>query len=205
MSHANGSADGSGALLDRIAATDSRVRVLHHERNLGEWAAWKTAFGASRGNVVCMLASDLQPPPEELPKLIDLITIQGFDVGSGRRKDRKDGLFYRTATYVLTRFANTFWDLHVRDVSSSFFAVRGDLARNAKMVRNDHRYILAIFRAMGASIGEVDTISHAQRRYGQSHYKKSKVVKAVPEVARFTARLLRGYYAQSDLILKNAA
>ena len=191
----DGSTDGSGDLLDEIATHDARVRVIHHATNLGEWAAWKTVFAASRGGVVCMLASDLQPPPEELPKLLDLVVIDGFDVGTGRRTDRSDGPFYRTATFVLTRFANIFWDLGVRDVSSSFFAVRGDLARQAKMLRNDHRYILAIFRAMGASIAEVDTIRHASRRYGHSHYKKSKVVRAVPEVALFTIRLLGGYYA----------
>jgi glycosyltransferase involved in cell wall biosynthesis len=201
----DGSTDGSGDLLDRISEENQRVRVLHHAANLGEWAAWKTAFAASRGSVACMLASDLQPPPEELPKLLDLVVIDGYDVGTGRRKDRKDGYFYRAATFLLTRFANLFWDLRVRDVSSSFFAVRGDLARQARMVRNDHRYILAIFRAMGASIAEVDTSRHQPRRHGHSHYKKSKVIRAIPEVMRFTMRLLKGYYAASSAGLRSAA
>lgn len=190
----DGSTDGSGALLDEIASGDSRIIVLHHDRNRGEWAAWKTAFRESKGDVVCMIASDLQPPPEELPRLLDLVVIGGADVGSGRRTDRKDDLFYRLATVVLTRYANLVWRVPLQDISSSFFAVRGHFARQAKMVRNDHRYIMAIFRALGASIAETDTMRHQRRRYGTSHYKKNKVIRAVPEVIMFTARLLTGYY-----------
>jgi glycosyltransferase involved in cell wall biosynthesis len=125
----DGSDNGSGFLLDQIAAANSRISAVHHERNFGEWAAWKTAFGASKGDVVCMLASDLQPPPEELPKLIDLVVLQGFDVGTGRRKDRKEDAFYKLATALLTAFANVVWRVPVRDVRSSFFAVRGNFAR----------------------------------------------------------------------------
>jgi len=192
----DGSTDGSGALLDEIASADSRIIVFHHNRNQGEWAAWKTAFRESKGDVVCMIASDLQPPPEELPRLLDLVVVGGADVGSGRRTDRKDDLFYRLATIVLTRYANLVWRVPLRDISSSFFAVRGHFARGAKMVRNDHRYIMAIFKALGASIAETDTMRHQQRRYGTSHYKKSKVIKAVPEVIMFTTRLLTGYYTR---------
>ena len=198
----DGSTDGSGALLDKIAASNSHVRVVHHERNMGEWAAWKTAFANSEGDVVCMLASDLQPPPEALPALIDLVAVSGFDVGTGRRADRQDHLFYRQATRLLTLYSNIFWGLRVRDVSSSFFAVRGNLARRAKMLKNDHRYILAIFKSMGASIAEVDTVSHKRRQFGQSHYKKSKVIKSIPEVLRFTFRLLCNYYSRSRKTLE---
>jgi hypothetical protein len=33
---------------------------------------------------------------------------------------------------------------------------------------------------MGASIAEVDTVRHQERRFGKSHYNKNKVIKAIP-------------------------
>src|SRR5262245_45127904 len=73
----DGSTDSSGQILDEISAADCRFRALHHDINQGERAAWRTAFHAVRGQVACMIAADLQSPPEELPMLVAAIIDDG--------------------------------------------------------------------------------------------------------------------------------
>jgi glycosyltransferase involved in cell wall biosynthesis len=189
----DGSTDASGRILNEICAADPRFRALHHDVNQGERAAWHTAFRHARGEVACIIAADLQSPPEELPKLVDVIIDEGFDVGTGRRVQRKDGLLYFIATWILTQFSRIAWKVDVRDVSSSFFGVRTKFLKELRLVENDHRYILAILKRRGASIKEINT-SHFARSHGSSHYSRMKVLRAFPEVARFTLRLYRGYY-----------
>jgi dolichol-phosphate mannosyltransferase len=189
----DGSTDSSGQIIDEISGIDCRFRALHHHVNQGETAAWRTALRAVEGQVACIIAADLQSPPEELPRLVAAVLDSDFDVGTGRRVQRKDRSFYLISTWILTQFSRFALGLNVRDFSSSFFAVRVKFINNLKLVENDHRYILAILARRGASIREIDT-AHCQRFQGSSHYSRWKILGAIPEVARFTLRLLQGYY-----------
>ena len=189
----DGSTDSSARILDEISAADGRFRALRHEVNRGERAAWHTALRHAAGDIACIIAADLQSPPEELPRLVAAISADGTDVGTGRRAQRKDGIFYYVSTWILTQFSRFVWRVDVRDVSSSFFAVRTKFTKDLRLIENDHRYILAILKRRGARIKEIDT-SHFARTHGSSHYSRAKVLRAIPEVARFTLRLYRGYY-----------
>ncbi|MGM9584900.1 MAG: glycosyltransferase family 2 protein [Faecousia sp.] len=53
----DGSPDGSGAICDRWAAQDSRIRVIHKE-NAGAGAARNTALDAAQGDLIAFLDSD---------------------------------------------------------------------------------------------------------------------------------------------------
>lgn len=54
----DGSRDTTGAIIDRLAANDSRVRALHHPRNRGYGAALTTGFEASVSDFVMFMDSD---------------------------------------------------------------------------------------------------------------------------------------------------
>jgi dolichol-phosphate mannosyltransferase len=189
----DGSSDDSAELIRRHAARHLAVRLVSHDSNQGERAAWATALAAARGEIVVMLAADLQNDPRDIPRLIDVIERRGFDCSTGARRARRDGVFFRGATRVLSLFMRLAFDLPVSDVSSSFFAVRRRFVDGLRLVDNDHRYILAILKRRGAAIHEIPT-THRGRAAGRSHYSRLKVVKAVPEVALFTVRLFRGFY-----------
>ena len=53
----DGSPDGSGAICDRWAARDSRIRVFH-KQNAGAGAARNTALDAARGEIITFVDSD---------------------------------------------------------------------------------------------------------------------------------------------------
>jgi polyisoprenyl-phosphate glycosyltransferase len=65
------SGDGTGELLDRLADSDPRVRVLHLSRNFGHQAAITAGLEHARGDVIVMLDGDLQDPPELIPSMLE--------------------------------------------------------------------------------------------------------------------------------------
>jgi glycosyltransferase involved in cell wall biosynthesis len=81
------SSDGTGELLDGLAAGDERVRVLHLARNFGHQAALTAGLEHARGDAVVMLDGDLQDPPEVILEMLDLWR-SGADVVYGVREQR---------------------------------------------------------------------------------------------------------------------
>ena len=69
----DGSTDGSGAVCDRLAAGDSRVRVIH-QKNSGAAGARNTGLDAASGEFVSFIDSDDRIDPTMLETLYNGIT-----------------------------------------------------------------------------------------------------------------------------------
>lgn len=75
----NGSTDQSGAIADRYAAQDSRIRVIHRERgNIG--SGRNTGLDAACGEYITFIDDDDWAEPDFLEFLHDLITESNADV-----------------------------------------------------------------------------------------------------------------------------
>jgi dolichol-phosphate mannosyltransferase len=93
----DGSSDRTPALLDRIAAADARVRVIHLSRNFGHQAALTAGLEHALGDVVVMIDADLQDPPELIPDMIARWS-QGADVVYAVRQQREGETAFKLAT-----------------------------------------------------------------------------------------------------------
>jgi polyisoprenyl-phosphate glycosyltransferase len=67
----DGSTDRTPIVLDQIAAQDPRVRVVYLSRNFGHQTALTAGLDHASGDAVVMLDSDLQDPPELIPRMLD--------------------------------------------------------------------------------------------------------------------------------------
>ncbi len=67
----DGSSDRTPIVLDQLAAGDPRLRVVYLSRNFGHQTALTAGLDHATGDVVVMLDSDLQDPPEIIPRMID--------------------------------------------------------------------------------------------------------------------------------------
>src|SRR5438445_7423217 len=56
----DGSMDDSAVRLDAIAATDSRVTVVHFRRNYGQTAAFMAGLDHAQGEIIVPMDGDLQ-------------------------------------------------------------------------------------------------------------------------------------------------
>ena len=87
----DGSDDGSGALCDRYAAQDARVRVLHRE-NGGVSAARNAGIDMATGTYLCFLDSDDAFLPELLERFAQRLAETGADsAGCGHINELPDG------------------------------------------------------------------------------------------------------------------
>src|SRR4051794_4000255 len=81
------SSDRTPELIDSLAGSDPRVRVLHLARNFGHQAAITAGLPHPPGDGVAMLDGALQAPPELLPAMLAHWR-SGSDVVSAVRTDR---------------------------------------------------------------------------------------------------------------------
>jgi dolichol-phosphate mannosyltransferase len=93
----DGSADGTPEMLDRAAATDPRVRVIHLSRNFGHQAALTAGLEHAVGDVVAMIDADLQDPPELIPRMVEQWE-SGSDVVYAVRRQREGETAFKLAT-----------------------------------------------------------------------------------------------------------
>src|SRR5436305_9746496 len=93
----DGSSVGSSAILERLAATDPRVRVVYLSRNFGHQTALTAGLDHARGNAVVMLDADLQDPPELIQRMLDHWRA-GCDVVYAVREQREGESRFKLAT-----------------------------------------------------------------------------------------------------------
>jgi dolichol-phosphate mannosyltransferase len=93
----DGSSDATPELLDRIAAEDRRVRVIHLSRNFGHQAALTAGLEHAAGDVVAMIDADLQDPPELIPQMVAQWE-QGSDIVYAVRRQREGETAFKLAT-----------------------------------------------------------------------------------------------------------
>ena len=85
----DGSGDNSFAVLQELSESEPRLRVVKLSRNFGSNAAMLAGLGQAQGDVVSVIAADLQDPPE----LIDEMLVHwraGHKVVLAARESRED-------------------------------------------------------------------------------------------------------------------
>jgi len=85
----NASTDGTVERLRELIAEDPRVRVIVNARNFGHIRSPHHALLQSEGDAVICMASDLQDPPELLPKFIQAWE-EGFRVVLGVKEKSEE-------------------------------------------------------------------------------------------------------------------
>lgn len=122
----DGSSDGSGPLLDGLAAERPWLRVVHHATNGGYGSALISGFSAARNDWIFYTDGDAQYDAREVAVLLPLATadvdiVQGFKIGRGDSWYRKViGRTYHHVVRLLFR-------LHVRDTDCDFRLFRRHL------------------------------------------------------------------------------
>ena len=96
----DGSKDNTLELLKEQKKTHPNLHIVSFSRNFGHEAAVSALLKYSIGDVVCIMDSDLQDPPELIIDMLKLYE-QGFDVVNARRINRKKDPFLKRITAEL--------------------------------------------------------------------------------------------------------
>lgn len=91
----DGSRDDSLATLVGLRDAYDFVRVIDLSRNFGQHQAIACGIREARGEVVLRMNVDMQDPPAEIPKLLDVLAQGGHDLVVGQYRVRRSSLANR--------------------------------------------------------------------------------------------------------------
>jgi glycosyltransferase involved in cell wall biosynthesis len=127
----DGSSDATGRIADEVAAGHSRLRVIHHARNLGYGAALQSGFRAATKELVFYTDGDGQFDMDEMPALLPLLA--DCDIVSCYRIRRQDNLMRKINGWLWTQVICLAFSLKIRDVDCAFKLYRRALFDEIKM------------------------------------------------------------------------
>ncbi|HEV8375697.1 MAG TPA: glycosyltransferase family 2 protein [Candidatus Polarisedimenticolia bacterium] len=161
------STDGSSALLDDLARSDARLRIVHLEHPAGQSAALDAGFHAAGGEFVVTLDADLQSDPADIPPM--LCALGTLDALIGYRARRMDSplrlLLSRMANHVRNRLLGE----SIRDTGCPLKVFRRSSLQRLKLFDGMHRFLPALMVLEGFSVGQI-AVRHRPRRWGRSKY-----------------------------------
>ena len=164
----DGSDDGSFEKLKRIKETDEALRLIRLTRNFGQQSAVLAGFRMSQGDIVVQLDSDLQNPPEEIPKLLTALT-DDIDLVTTVHKKRQDGLLRVIGSKFLRGFGQMLFGESVKLNLSSFRAMRRSVIGKIETCRDRSRYMAVLMSWMGLPSVEIEVEHHARKK-GETKY-----------------------------------
>jgi dolichol-phosphate mannosyltransferase len=168
------SRDGIDIIVQEIAATDPRVRLLVRTGERGLGGAVLYGWRHTDADVLGVIDADLQHPPELLPQLWKAADA-GKDVVLASRYAPQGGLDnWHPARHLLSRMA--IWltyplqkpGIQVKDPMAGFFMVRRSCLKNIELHNRGFKILLEILvRGNVGSVTEVP-FTFGQRRAGTS-------------------------------------
>ena len=182
----DGSTDGTFAELERLHASDKRVRAVRFRRNFGQHPAMHAGLARARGDVVVTMDGDLQNAPEDIPKLVAAID-DGADVASGRRVARRDSWGRTLPSKLINGMLRRFTGVAVSDFGCAFNAYRRDAITPMLGAIGKQKFTKALVLSGGGRVVEVD-VQHAAR-HGSSRYSPLRLT-------RLALHVLAGFWPQ---------
>jgi len=188
------SPDGTGALLDELAADDPRVHVMHRAGTLGLGTAYVEGFGwgLARGHrFLFETDADGSHDPKYLPQMLGLAE-DGADVVVGSRYvpgggTRNWGLGRKLLSRGGSLYARTILGVDVRDLTAGFTCWRSTALEAidlATITSNGYSFQIEMkYRALKKNLKVVETpIVFVDRRVGHSKMSRAIVVEALLKV-----------------------
>jgi dolichol-phosphate mannosyltransferase len=195
----DGSPDGTGGLVEAIAAREPRVRLVERERKLGLASAYVMGFRVALEegyDVAVEMDADLSHRPQDLQRLLEGAGRYDLTVGSryvpgGAVSNWSRGR--RALSRAGNAYARLALGIPVRDSTSGFRAFRRPLLewllRDGVHSDGYGFQIELAYRAWrgGFRVGEVPIVFR-EREHGRSKLSRRIVVEALAKVARWSVR-----------------
>lgn len=145
----DGSTDDTGAILKKISAKDSRVKVLQLAQNRGHQIALSAGIDYATGDMIVTIDADLQDPPELVSEMLDLIE-EGYDVVHAQRQKRDGETWFKLTTarlfYRFIRFAS---DTNIIENCGDFRAFTRSVQYIITSSRTPHKFLRGAFVQVG--------------------------------------------------------
>ncbi len=176
----DGSTDGSLRLMRRFSDDDVNVRFVSLTRNFGQAAAFAAGQRASRGWAVVTIDSDLQNPPEEIPKLLNKFR-EGYEVVYGVRVNRQDPWLRRASSAVVARLLKAAMGTGVEPGLTGFMVTHRRIVDEINRCPEKARFHPTLCGWLTGRVAHVD-VKHDPRQHGKSRYSYGRLIRLALDV-----------------------
>ena len=163
----DGSTDATLAALAQAQEDDSRIRIAHFRRNLGQTAAMAAGFRLAQGSAVVTLDGDLQNDPAEIPRFVRML--KDWDAVCGIRMRRQDGWWKCVSSRIANGFRNWVTDDDIVDTGCTLKAYRRECLEKLELYQGMHRFLPTLLKMRGYRVTQVP-VSHCPRLRGETKY-----------------------------------
>jgi dolichol-phosphate mannosyltransferase len=167
----DGSSDGTEAELKRLMASHPWLRRVRHKQSCGQSCAVRSGVAAARAPLVVTLDGDGQNDPAFIPAMLRALEAGGGKVGliAGQRVGRKSGGFKKLQSRIANAVRGAVLRDGTRDTGCGLKAFRRDMFLSLPYFDGLHRFLPALVRREGYTIGYVDVVDRP-RGTGVSNY-----------------------------------
>lgn len=172
------SQDGTKEILKNLetlspVSSESTLKILYHQHNLGKGAALRTGIKHATGEIVLIQDADLEYDPNEYPKLLAPFERGVADVVFGSRFASGDShrvlyFWHRIANGILTLLSNMMTNLNLTDMETCYKVFRREIIQSIEIEENrfgfEPEITAKIAKIKGIRIYEVG-ISYYGRTY----------------------------------------
>jgi len=195
----DGSPDGTGELVDELAAKDQRVHVMHRTEKAGLGAAYVAGFrwGLDRGyGTIVEMDADGSHAPEDLPRLLDALADSDLVIGS-RYVPGGSVVNWPKRREFLSRGANIYSKIalgvRINDITAGFRAYRREVLEKLPLddvVSRGYCFQIDLaWRTVRAGFEVVEVpITFTEREIGESKMSGSIVQEAFVRVGLWGLR-----------------
>lgn len=167
----DGSRDSSWKIVKDLSTQYPQIKGIRFRRNYGKSAALYTGFEAAQGEYVATMDADLQDSPQELIPMINMIKNERYDLVSGWKKKRYDGVLTKNIpSKIYNATARKVTGIKIHDMNCGLKVYRRDVVKNIEVYGEMHRFIPYLAKNAGfGKIGE-KVVHHQARKYGKSKF-----------------------------------
>ena len=145
----DGSRDNTLALMHALRDSDSHVTVVDLSRNFGKEIALTAGLDHACGDVVVILDSDLQDPPELIPQMLS-IWQEGYDIVYGVRSQRDGESWFKKATAkAFYRLIERVSRVRIPRDTGDFRLMSRRTVLELSRLREQHRFMKGMFAWIG--------------------------------------------------------
>lgn len=164
-------------LLSSIAKTNPLVKVILLSRNFGQHIALSAGYANSIGDYVCMINVDMQEPPSEISKLLNVINNEkNIDIIYGIRTNRMDSYFKSLSSKLFNLLLNKLTGDKTPINVATIRIMTRKFIKSYNELTEKSRYIPGLENWIGFEKKYIP-ITHNERKLGKSSYTFKKRMK----------------------------
>jgi dolichol-phosphate mannosyltransferase len=173
----DGSKDHTINILQELATTDPKVKILDFSRNFGHQCAVTAGLNHCSGDAAVIIDSDLQDPPEVILNMLEIMQKEQANVVYGVRKKRKGESWFKLFTAkMFYRLLNRLSDVKFPVDTGDFRLIDRNVIDAFNNLKEKNKYIRGLIAWMGFK--QLPCYYEREERFaGETKYQLKKMLK----------------------------